>query len=114
MGVRGATPEPKQYFFSGDGCFLFGPPLAGNSNLVGFGPVLGVWRLHEFRARAENTKAQFPGARGTSMGNKWFHAFRDGMVFRNFLGKELFFWSDPHRLGIAIQWVFGRFWDFGT
>ena len=30
-----------------------------------FGPILGLWDLEKFRARAGNTETQFPAARGT-------------------------------------------------
>ena len=43
---------------------LVGTPPARNGDLVGVWPILGLWHLEEFRARAENTKPQFPGARG--------------------------------------------------
>ena len=38
--------------------------MVGNGDLLGFGPVLGRRHLEKFRARAENRKTQFPGARG--------------------------------------------------
>ena len=39
--------------------------MVGNSDLVGFWPVWGCGHLEKFRARAENRKTQFLGARGT-------------------------------------------------
>ena len=42
--------------------FLVGPPPVGNGDLVVFRPVLGLGHLQKFRAQAENTKMQFPGA----------------------------------------------------
>ena len=36
---------------------------------MGFRPILGLWHLEKFRAQAENTKTQFPGAGGTLGGN---------------------------------------------
>ena len=33
-----------------------GPPLVGNSDLVGFWPILGLWNLEKFRAWVENMK----------------------------------------------------------
>ena len=54
--------------FLGNKSFSVRPPLAGNSYLVVFGPILGLWHLDKLRAQAENTKTQFPGARGTCGG----------------------------------------------
>ena len=51
--------------FCGTNFFLVGPPPVGNGDLVVFWPVLGLGHLEKFRARAENRKTQFPGARGT-------------------------------------------------
>ena len=79
--------------FLGNDFFLVGPPPAGNSNLVVFGPILGLWHLGKFRARAENRKTQFPGASGTSMGKNV--TTLSGMVFRNLLGKDFFLVGPP-------------------
>ena len=93
-GARGTFTGAKMlprylgWFFAtfwGNTFFLVGPPPAGNSDLVGFWPILGLWHLKKFRAQAENTKTQFPGARGTFMrGNV---TALSAMVFRNFLAK---------------------------
>ena len=51
--------------FVGSNFFLsVKPPAARNSDLVVFGP-LDTGHLEKFQARAENTKTQFPNARGT-------------------------------------------------
>ena len=39
------------------------PHVVGNGDFLGFRPVLGRGYLEKFRARAENRKMQFPGAR---------------------------------------------------
>ena len=47
---------------------LTGAPGAGNRKIRGFQAILaqdGFWHLKKSRARAENGKMQFPGARGT-------------------------------------------------
>ena len=44
-----------------------GPPRVGNREIRGFQAILaqdGLWHLEKSRARAENGKMQFPGARG--------------------------------------------------
>ena len=45
--------------------FRSDPHVVGNNDLLGFWPVLGRGHLEKFRARAENRKTQFPGAKGT-------------------------------------------------
>ena len=87
---------------------LVGPPPAGNSNLVIFWPILGLWQLGKFWA--ENTKPQFSGARATFFFCRVGVTTLSGMLVCSFLGKGLFFWSGPHRPGIAIWWSLGPFW----
>ena len=62
---------------------LVGPPPVGNGDLVGVWPVFGLGHLEKFRARAENRKAQFSGARGPKTEKK--NTTLSGMVVRNFL-----------------------------
>ena len=87
--------------FLGNNFFLVRPPPAVNSNLAVFWPILGLWHLEKFRAQAENTKTQFPGARVTFMGGKCDHAIQDGYPQ---LSPELLFFSrwDSHRPEMAI------------
>ena len=88
--------------------FLVGPPPARSSNLVGFWPILGLWHLDKFQAGAENTKTQFPGARGTFMGNRFYHAFRDGFPQRS--RESLFFARTPTGRNYRFSGGFGPFW----
>ena len=57
--------------------------MAGNGDLVGVWPVLGLGHLEKFRAWAENRKTQYPGARGPEPEKKV--PTLSGMVVRNFL-----------------------------
>ena len=54
--------------FLGSTFFSDGPPPVRNGGLVVFWPVLGLGHLEKLRARAENRKMRFPGARGTFLG----------------------------------------------
>ena len=83
--------------FSGTTFFSVGPPPVGNGDLVVFWPVLGGGHLGKFRARAENRKTQFPGARGT-FGSK------TGCP-KGFSEKR---WSQR-----VIYWGCGPFWAVG-
>ena len=49
--------------FWGTTFFSVGPPPVGNGDLVVCWPVLGLGHVEKLRARAENIKTQFPGAR---------------------------------------------------
>ena len=51
--------------FIGNRLFSVGPLPAGNRGSVVFWPIVGLWHLEKFRARAENKKTQSPGAPGT-------------------------------------------------
>ena len=51
--------------FLGINFFSIGPPAVGNGDLVVFWPVSGLGHFEKLRARAKDTKMQFPGARGT-------------------------------------------------
>ena len=68
-------PKPKKKLprypgqFPATFFFLSDPHVVGNSDLPGVLPVLGRGHLDKFRARAENRKTQFPGARGTFGGD---------------------------------------------
>ena len=62
----------------GNNFFVVGPPPVGNSDLVGFGPILGRRYLEKFRYRAKNRKTQFPGARGPETEKKKYHDVQDG------------------------------------
>ena len=42
--------------------------MVGNSDLPGFGPVLGRGHLEKFTAQTENRKTHFPGGGGISFG----------------------------------------------
>ena len=95
--------------FLGNDFFFGRTPPAGNSNLVVFGPILGLWHLEKFQARPEYTKTQLPSARSTFMGGGDVTTL-SGMVFCKFFRVTLFFWSDPHRPKIAIQWFSPPFW----
>ena len=75
--------------FLGSGLFLVGPPPAGNSNLVGFWHILGLW-IREIPGpgeKHENTISwcQEHFCRGENVTTLF------GMVFRNFLGGDFFF-----------------------
>ena len=82
--------------FSGPTFFPVASPLVGNGDLVGFWQYLGPGRLDQFRARAENKKTQFPGARGPEtgksnfLGNNFFLGWSDQCVVRN--GDLVVFW----------------------
>ena len=79
--------------FLGKYFFLVGPPPAGNSDVVGFGPFwpFGTWR--KFGPGRKNTRTKFPGARGTFMEKNVTTLSR--MVFRRFLRRELFLGRTP-------------------
>ena len=57
--------------------------MVSNGDLLVFWPILGRGHLDKFRARPENMKIQFPGARGPKTGEKV--TTLSGMVVRNFL-----------------------------
>ena len=84
--------------------FLVEPQPAGNGNLVGVWPILGLWHSEKFRARAQNTKTQFPGTRGSFMGGKCCHAIRDGFPQ---LSRESLFLVGPPLAGNGYLVVFG-------
>ena len=70
--------------------FFFGrTPTGLNSDPVGLWPIFG---------RAENTKTQFPRARGHFYGEKKITTLPK-MVFRNFLGTDFFFLVGPPPAG---------------
>ena len=65
MGGKMLPRYPGWFPANFPGFFFVGPPPAGNGSLVGVWLILGLWSLEKFQGRAENTKTQFPGARGT-------------------------------------------------
>ena len=88
--------------------FSVGPPPVGNSDLLGFWPVLGLGHLEIFQARAKNRKTQFPGARGPETEKESYHAVRDGCPL---LSSSLSFdRPDSHRREGAKYEDFGPFW----
>ena len=94
--------------FLGTTFFRSDPHAVGNGDLVGFWPVLGLGHLQRFRARAENRKTQFPGARGPETGQKNYHAIRDGCPQLSYSLR--FERSDPHGRENAKYKDFGPFW----
>ena len=85
--------------FVGKYCFLVGPERRRNSNLVGFGPFWAFGTRRNSGPGRKTQKHNFP-VLGALLWEKDVTTL-SGMVFRNFLDKA-FFWSDPHRPGIAI------------
>ena len=79
--------------------FSVEPHVVENADLLGFWPGSGRRHLEKFRARAENRKSQFPGARGPEMKKKNHRAIRDGCP-RLFLALR-FARPDPHLREIA-------------
>ena len=70
--------------FSGTTFFPVRPPLAGNSDLVVFWPILGAWHSEKSWARAENMKTQFPGAMGHFFGGESGRPKRFSLKFCSF------------------------------
>ena len=93
----------EQLFFS------VGPPLVGNGGPMVFWPVLGLGHKEKFRARAENRKTQFPGARGTCGGK-----MRPPQQFLPEIAQLfytlLFGRPDPQGRELAKYWGFRPFW----
>ena len=90
--------------------FDVGSPPAGNGNLVGFWPILGLWHLEKFRAQAENTKTQFPGVRRTFMGGEMVPR-HPGWFSTTFSRKSVFFGGTP----TGQEWQFsGGLAHFGS
>ena len=89
---------------------MVGPPLAGNSRLVGFWPILGLWHSVKFWAWAETTNTQFPSARGTFGGKIWppkkFILETPQLYYILRFGQ-----SDPHWWEIAKYWFCRPFWS---
>ena len=90
-------------------CFSVGPPPAGSSDLVGFGPIWGLWHREKFRARAENIKTQFPSVGAFFLGG---NTATQKISPRNFAFFYILYFGqpDPHRQEIAKYWGFGTFW----
>ena len=103
--IRDGFPQlsREQVFFRSD------PHVVGNGGLVGFWPVLGRRHLEKFRARAENSKTQFPGAGGTFGGElcppKKFLPEIAQLFYCLCFGR-----LDPHGWEIAKYWFFRPFW----
>ena len=89
--------------FSGRTFLPVRPPPAGDSNLVGFGPILGLWHVEKFRARAENTKRNFPML-GALVGGKPSRPKSLSPKFRSLFTFLRFGRPDPHGREIAKYW----------
>ena len=72
-------------------------PTSGKTRNMGVSGHFGLGRplaLEKSRARAEDRKARFPGARDPGMKKKYYHAIRDGCP--HFLYSLRFARPDPH------------------
>ena len=88
-GARGPKTERKRYHAVRDGCpqpfyvLRFARPDSHGREIAQYGHFRPFWPRTAFgtwrnRARAENGKTQFPGARGPEIEGKSYHAIRDG------------------------------------
>ena len=85
------------------------PHLVGNSDLLGVCPVLGCRHLEKFRARANNIKTQFPGARGT-FGKKFSRPKGFSPSLRNFFALSVLADRTPTGGELQNTGVLGPFW----
>ena len=83
---------------SGTTFFSVGPPAVGNGDLLAFWPVLALG-TEKFWARVENTKVQFPGARGTFFGEKSSRPKIFSPKLRNFVLHFAFWPTGPPGAG---------------
>ena len=78
--------------------------MVGNSDLLGFWPVLGRRHVEKLRAWAENGKTELGGL----LGGKFVRPKTFSPKLRNFFTFCIL--ADPHGREIAKYWVFRHFW----